>query len=212
MARFTNRSLEVLNRIYRFVGTHGLDRMNLEGDIQPVHDMSRESELGARDLFNAGVGGGYIATSAQNSNTGAETTFSSQNLYEAFDAASTGILDFDSTPPLNHRLWLIATWGTTSTGGGFTTFDLGLRWDGTRDLGLWRGEGLFGPIVSGGDMIIEQQAAAQGVGYGSGAMGPLFLPLGTLLRSRYVSSATSIAQGHVLLWAGVLGAPPPGLR
>lgn len=56
MALFRNRPLGVLSKIYSFAqGLTGMSDFSLEGSIQPVHNLSREAELGAKGDGHAGI-------------------------------------------------------------------------------------------------------------------------------------------------------------
>lgn len=53
MGKFNSRALTVLDRVYNFVGGKTLGRdFDTETPIQPVHDVSREAEIGAGLYWN----------------------------------------------------------------------------------------------------------------------------------------------------------------
>ena len=209
MPPFRSRSLAVLDRLYDFIGgTRGLSEFDLAGQIQPVHDTSREAELGSRGLTEAG----FLMLSQTFAHAAANTIFASTDVYASFDAL-TAVVDFDSTGSKRHRLWLLDVFGTSDTGlisevitsaripvitgaGGTQTQKLA-RWDRT-----------FLSAESGGPQTLQEGIIPSPVA----PRLPTLWATGTIWDTRSVSSGIDAMRISTLWWAGPLGTTPPGMR
>jgi len=203
------RALVVLDRLYNFPGgTRGLTEFDLASPIQPVHDLSREVELGSRGA----VDGGYlrIGVTLENATAGAATIEATQNFYDLFDS----ITQFSEFRTRDHRLWLVEVYGTVDAvnSGNWTNVRCGRRIDpgGTNRMKqIFQADTLLNSPESGGGIPVGNVDA-------SDRLTPLmFVPdliqPGTLYKSAATSIDDSIARINFTLWAGPIGTTPPGL-
>jgi len=117
VARFANRPLAVLQNIYDFVGDFlSLSDVAIETPIQWVHDVSRESELGAASE-NGGLGGFWVATVAQ-AHVALGSIVDGIGLY-----TTPGTTAFQGTYRVENDdwVWLISSWGVTTDASVFGT-------------------------------------------------------------------------------------------
>ena len=97
MADFNSRAILVLDRIYRFVGGKTLGRLfDTETPITPVHDVSREAEIGA----GFGQSLGYWNWNRFRAAAGAET-------YRYADDIKTQLTWYSNPDPANTWTWLL---------------------------------------------------------------------------------------------------------
>jgi len=206
---FRARSLSVLDRVYEFIGgTRGVSQFELGGSIQPVHDLSREAELGSRGEREAG----FLMLTQTFAHVGATVIFETTDVYNSFDLLR-AVVDFDSRGSRRHRLWLLDIFGSSdlaaftqlSTGatipvltgaGGFQTLYLA-DWNQTRTA----------PVSGGPRPLVHSDA---------GDLQPRRLPAlwqpGTIWNTRSSSSGNDTIRVSTLWWAGPLGTTPPGMR
>lgn len=210
MGKFQSRSLEVLDRLYDFVGgTRRMDTFDLAGSVQPVHDMSREAELGSRGVRQGGFI--YIGDTLTNATMGVTTIFTSRDIYASLD--SVGVLqDFSSRL---HRLWLMDVFGSVDDTGvtNFTEAGAAIKYQdpAVRLQFLRHWDGVTASVASGEDHPMVQIEASLPFQ----RTRPLYLPFGgtpTLLQANAISSDDCTARVHWLLWAGPIGTTPPGMR
>lgn len=210
MAEFQSRSLSLLDRIYDFVGgTRGLSRFSLEGDIQPVHDLSREAELGARNLSIA-LGGGYLALGMTLTHAGADTQFGVMDPYAAL-ASIPNFSDFDPVGQRKDRLWLVSMFATQTVD---TAVSAGVEMEylpteRNRLLARWNDSATS--LRSGGANRPLVTATGNLGGVNPPVVFPIQVPTLTLFNFRNVSGAAVTVRFHLIWWAGPLGAPPPGM-
>lgn len=212
MTQFRSRSLSVLDRLYNFIGgTRGLNRFDLAGAIQPVHDFSREAELGSRGT-EANSGYLSIGDTLTNASMGATTIFSSRDVYASFDLVG-ALNDFSSRL---HRLWLIDIFGTVTVDGdqgNWSSSGAGIKYQDpvrVRLLKNWNDD--LGPLASLEDRPMVADETRSPVPFTR----PIYLPfiptLPTLLQSTSVSTDDCEVRIHWLFWAGPIGTTPPGMR
>jgi len=207
---FKNNPLGLLNRIYRFDGgLQGLSRMDLAGQIQPVHDLSREAELGSRGVNKGGFI--QIGETLTNDTAAGATIFASRDIYASLD--SVGVLeDFSSR---FHRLWLMDAYGVIvadANEGNWTETRAGIKFqDPAVRVQLWRHWNLdINPLASGEDRpMIQNESQLPAI------RPPTYLPFSTsatLLQAAALSSNDCICRVNWQLWAGPIGTTPPGMR
>jgi len=183
------------------------------GPIQRVFDNSRLGTLGARGENTFGMGFLYLNQVATNASGGAFTVRTSTDIYAAFQSISAKS-DFQEKV---HRLWLIDLFATTedTNASNLTDAHIELTFTDTTPPRVYlagRWDSSIGPAVSGGLNPLTLTAAGNQINPpDTKSSWPVFLPLGTQLNSRVKSSGNNVSRIHFLLWAGVLGATPPGM-
>lgn len=204
MGKFLQRSLGVLDRVYDFVGgTRGLSEFDLAGSIQPVHDMSREAELGSRGVAQAGflqLGQTFVHAAP-----GGVTV--STDVYAAFDSIA-AFSDFRSTGKDLHRLWLLDIFGSTDSAANFNGLSSQAELapnDRTQFLGTWDATNNAG----GARLSLVKSSTADT----DRRRYPALWQPGSL----WISDSSAIngavtTRLHTLWWAGPLGTTPPGMR
>ena len=207
MADFLNRPLSVLSRLYQFRGGPSIrSDFDVVGPIQPVHDLSREAELGTR-----GRGAnGYLELGQTIVHVGVGTLFASSDPYALFDSIGE-FSDFNSTGVRKDRLWLLGFFASTSDTGDFEEASSGMLYqDPLRTLLLTRwtsagsiieAAGLF-PLISSVFFITPVPQF------------PIFFPPGALWASRSSAdnAGTTTTRIHSRWWAGPQGVTPPGMQ
>jgi len=206
MTEFKNRALGALQRIYGFLGgVVTTSRADLEGQIQLVHDVSREAEVAA------GVGGRIITPGwwwlrDVHVHAGADTVLSSLNPYNAINTEQANLPEFD--------LWL---------------YDVGV-WsviDGrvsSANAVLWRLTPYPGGTVRVPQLLFVAAAAvsvANVTAAGTDSMGlptagvapamPLLIPENSIINSVSVSSGADDFYMCYLVYAAPRGVLPPGM-
>jgi len=207
VAGILQRVIQVLDRLYNFPGgTRGLAEFDLAGAIQPVHDLSRMADMGARGAEDNGYL--YVSSNLANISGGAATTLDLVVPYTSFDA-SAAAQNFRS---VDHRLWLVDVYCTVDpTNAGNWTETIAtiqirnkMTQDGIQILQRWNADH-FAPI-SGGlrPATIDQDFASQ-------VQFPLFLPSESLLAIGMVSTNDCESTVYTTWWAGPIGVSPPGM-
>jgi len=211
MAGFVlQRVLQVLDRLYDFPGgTRGLNEFDLASAIQPVHNVGRMAELGARGADNSGFL--YIGQALVNVSSAPETALASTDIYGAFDS----IGEFSNFRTQDHRLWLYELFAGVDdvTPGNWTDGATAIQFDpdGTdRQVILQHWDFDIGPITAGGARpavggfipmeVIPVRAY------------PIFFPLGSRLVTRSLSQNNVTFRTHTIWWAGPIGVTPPGMQ
>lgn len=204
MARFQERLLTVAEACYRFIGgERQVSNFSLASPIQPVHDYSRQSELGARG--RGAMGYLRVGQTLTNATAGATTIFASLDPYTAFDPP---IFDFDAR---RHRLWMMDLYASVDTtdANNWSSAASGIAYDpsGTnrvRALRHWN-EDLPGLTSAGQRPCVLQEAQAFPEGL------PVYFPPGTLWVSNCISTNDCVGRVHATFWAGPIGTSPPGM-
>lgn len=206
MAEFQRSPLRILDRIYNFVGGNtGTRAFNLEGAIQPVHDLSREAEVGSG--YSQALG--YFYTGVNEVHAGAATAY--QDL-DPFEQAT-----FQGRERSETGIWICGAHMTASTAiatVGIVTVKL------PTITGAFSGQifplFMFLPnsINTGSGGNVEYQITSAGrISYSGAVLQPhtlpLFIPNGTTMEFRTTASAAGTIRLMALCWAGPLGVRPP---
>lgn len=196
---FVKKVLQVLDNIYEFVGTEtALGEFELGGPIQPVHDLSRESELGS------GLSGqlGYYMQGSNSAHTAAQTIFTTVDPYDQADA--------HSIPRQKVGVWMIEAVAFTDLASTIDRIELGMRYEVIPDA------------FAGTPIAIRQWSGNTGVTQSGGRFPavvgaelafslPLFVPDGSTIEIATTSLITGELSCFQLYWAGAHGATPPGM-
>jgi len=213
MARFNARPLRVLDAIYNFVGGLGnLSQFGLEGQIQPVHDCSREAELAS----GLGRFGGFYTIVAKHAHTatgGITTTF---NVYNP-SGTHTFQNGLSADELANMWVWVGKVWGAMVAG---TPSSFDYAWGGVGTppgmQGLESETGLTTPAMP---LIYLDGITSGGAGENhlTSTVAPEVLPVlvpkgGSLvLMSASNGGVTAITiEMSALVWIGPVGVMPPG--
>lgn len=106
MAKFAQRPLALLERVYRFVGgQRGSSAVDLASPIVRVHDVSRMAELSA--ATNRGSAVGFFAVRISHTHTGVSTTRTAWNPYE-LNALASAQWSPNPVDPSQEWVWLMA--------------------------------------------------------------------------------------------------------
>lgn len=200
MGTFTRKPLGILDNIYRFVGGQtGPTSFAEEMAIQPVHDVSREAEIGTAQ--SAALGFFLEGFTLVHVGTGA--------LFGADDAYARVFRDL---APEEVDIWIIDALCTTSDQSDFATANAGITYPllpGTFPAAITKLVRSWSvpqdTIFSGG--INPVQADNHPV------MLPMYVPHGSQIGVRTTSdnAGTMTTQTFFLMWAGARGALPPGV-
>ncbi len=210
MSEFTARPLRALDRIYRFVGGMvGPKRFASESEIQPVHDLSREAEIGS------GIGGalGFYTRGPTDAHVGTGIIFGSFDPYEMADT------HFDQRSRLG--VWMMGAWCSTDAMGAVRFVNAGVA------VALPEIPGTFGaPFetnllthawfdeimeipVNEGHAANQTEGSSRALQY-DGL--PLYLPDGTIIHHRTEATTNVVEISiRILFWIGARGARPPGV-
>jgi len=205
MSRFLKRPLKVLDFIYDFVGGFaGLGEFADESAIQPVHDVSRESELGAA------LGGvsrmGYTLVTATDVHVATGFIRTTADPYNAFDNLA--------IPRNKGSIWVCGAFGTCDDSTDFTSYAVSVTWP--TFVGHSAGQE---QLIAFGNDAIQDVVGAGLFSVGDLARSnihaspfPLFVPQGGILNfaSESDTAGTVTIRYGVVLWAGPSGARPPG--
>jgi len=212
VTEFRSRALQVLDRLYDFVGqTRGLNEFDLAGSVQPVHDFSRESELGSRGQLGIDPGFGYLTLGVTDTHVGAGAIRTVSDLYALF-ASISGFADFRAGGIDDHRLWFIDAFAGTDTGDGplFLGANEGLQFNATtppREVMVMEYESIRSAPRSGG---LEPAVPYTSSNVYLPQLLPRYLPPGTIWNSFSNFSGAGVFRHFFLFWGGPLGAAPPG--
>ena len=207
MADFKNRPLSVIARIYQFAGGPTVrSDFDVSSSIQPVHDVSREAELGTRGRAQAG----FLELGQTFVHVGVGTLRAATDVYASFNSIS-DFSDFDSQGASKDRLWLLGLFGTTSDDGDFGICATALLYQTPlRTYLLARWALTSEDIEAGGrfPLVHTDPRAVPEPDF------PIFFPPGALwgTRSTADNAGTTTTRIFSRWWAGPLGVTPPGLR
>jgi len=200
VSRFTARPLGALENIYRFVGGQtGPNVFTLAAPLQPVHDVSREAEMGTAQT--GALGYFYLGTVDAHVGVG--------NIFTTSDPYAGPFRDLD---PVDVDVWIIDALCTCDDSADFDIALLGLIYPilpgafATAETQL-----LFEfttparAIVSAGDSTIP--AVIHRI-----AM-PTYVPHGATLAQRTSAdvAGTNNISLFTIFWAGARGILPPGM-
>lgn len=207
MGKFLQRSLGVLDRVYDFVGgTRGLSEFELGGSIQPVHDMSREAELGSRGVAQ----GGYLSLGQTFVHSGVGTLFVATDVYAAFDSIAR-FSDFRSTAKDQHRLWLLDIFGAVDGTVANWSFSMSaaLLAPDDRTQFLAQYDSTQAITVTGAAPLAMTSSVNTPL---DRRTYPALWQPGTIWQGRSTATDAVTTRLHTLWWAGPLGTTPPGMR
>lgn len=199
MGDFTRKPLGVLDNLYRFVGGQtGPNRFAEDMDIQPVHDLSREAELGNSQTgdngyFNRGFGLAHVGTG---------TLFGTADIYAR---------TFKNLDPFDVDIWAIDALCNINDAGDFASAACGIEYpvsDGFGDSEVKIVREFTTPTVAlftGGLIPVPP--------VDDFCVLPLYVPHGSLIgvTSTSDNSGTVTVRTLILFWAGARGTTPPGM-
>ena len=203
MAKFRKRALELLGALYDFDSPlRGLDGFSLESPIQPVHDVSREAELG--------LGGIWVAAAKQQ-HVGAGA-LDDQISIDAGSGTSpwTNGFEFD---PSEQDAWILGCFGYVSDATDFANARISIAfptqfigpYDGTVGSGLRRLYA-YGSEVKTDSIRWNPEPTSMPYPLAlRGNVGDI------ILRSDSGGATAFDAVLGVMLWAGPRGVYPPGM-
>ena len=205
MAEFSNRPLAVLGRLYKFLRSSSVrSDFDTTSAIQPVHDVSRESELGTRGRAQAG----YLQLGQTFVHPGADARTVQSDVYALFDSIPR-FSDFRSGGDDQHRLWLLDIFGSSSGGGTLVTsvdsVALLAPDDRSQFLAGW-------DDAAGSAGVALAPLTRVNTTLWDDRQYPAIWQPGSLWITQSVSSAANTVRVHTLWWAGPLGTTPPGMR
>jgi len=201
MAGILQRAIQVLDRLYNFPGgTRGLNEFDLAGPIQPVHDLSRMAEFGARGAADNGYL--YLGQALENATAGAATIFAATDVYAAFEAFTDR-----QFRQADHTLWLARLFGDLEQVGSsnWTSAASGVIFPDTRTLLLAEWAADRSPIASAGRRPLARLTTTPPL------YRPLFFPTGSTWNTSSLSTDDNIMRAHSIWWAGPIGVTPPGM-
>lgn len=201
MARFSASPLKALDRIYRFVGgLVGLKDFELEGGIQPVHDLSRQSEI------DSPVGlQGFFSILETDIHAGSGTI---NTTHDPYGLAPT----IAGLGPTDLGIWVMSMGVTVSVLSAFTIANASYVFPAL--LGAFPTD-LEQYLFSFPDAI-DQVTSGEAPLCGDLARVtnqvplPYFMPFGGSLNFNTQVSAAATVITNVICWGGPLGTRPPG--
>ena len=213
MARYNSRALQVLDRIYKFVGDKALGReMELSVPIQPVHDLSREAELGA----GHGGTGGWIAYAHSQQGIGQQESSVDVFAY---------IQPFLASVPLeNIDVWLMDVFCTTENEAAFVNATAAVCFPITEAnlAGITGSSELQYRLVGNWDdaMKVADKAGTNVDLVGVLKYNTFLTPIGRglpmrVFRGSFFTLLTNSGANDTtltwIMWVGPKGVPPPGV-
>jgi len=208
VTQFTGRVLKRLDSIWRFVGgVQGFSDMNLAGSIQPVEDLSRQSELGS----GLGASGGYF----QRGFTFGPVSGTTRNSLDPW----TSVDDFEPQR-VRASVWLLGCWAQHDT----TNVELG-------GISLTMPGSFIAPgLLSDNELLLAYFDSEIAVGIASATVFPMVahenwsstlqngvsslpmsIPDGSTLNFMGHASGVGTISLSCLMWMGAAGARPPGV-
>ena len=206
MADFLNRPLSVVSRLFQFRGAATIrSSFDVGTPIQPVHDVSREAELGTRGQAQ----NGYLELGQTITHVGVGTLFFTSDVYALFDSIFE-FSDFASQSNRKDRLWLLGLFATTEDVADFASAASGILYqDPTREYLLARWDtAVNGFTAVGNAPLIGTDLINPKPSF------PIFFPPGSLWDSTSVADnvGTTVTRIFSRWWAGPQGVTPPGMR
>jgi len=199
---FSAKPLKVLDKIYRFVGGQlGPTEFSLEAAIQPVHDVSRESEIGS------GLGSqlGYMVRGTVDVHSGAGAINTTFDPYE--------IVDTFSPDRSQYGVWLIDAWCHANGSTNYLVSSVSVLRSpvpnivpvATHQITHFFPDAITSTVVGvvsiGDNSRLNQQCQL-----------PLFLADGSVVQQHTQAQIGAITITEMILfWVGAQGAIPPGL-
>lgn len=210
MAKFNSRSLQVMDRILRFVGGSRPGReMDLASPIVRVFDVSREAEIGS----GYGAGSGYAIVSRENTHAGAGDEYGPIDVFSVL--TTMGVIPAEKAG--DTWVWLLALTGETSSVSNLSNMRLAVSPPSSWPPSSYADQKYF-PLQSFTDMLLFCSVAAGDVKVpwevptNPIPIFPLPLVYGSFFTIRTTASAACTATAHFLVWVGPIGVSPPGLR
>lgn len=204
MAQFNARPLGVLDAIYRFIGgsAQAPRSFQTEMGIIPVHDVSRESELGGPEY---GQAFGYFVGGQVDVHAAPGTVDTTHDPWDTVDALG-----------LNRSacvVWMIKTFGNTNSTANFLSAAMSVAWPVIPTV--FAGGPTF--LISFYDAVVAQVNGLQlgnalGGSNGTFLTMPHLIPDGSTVHARTVSQIGAANIGILAVyWVGPKGARPPGM-
>jgi len=198
---FTKKPLGVLDNIYRFVGGQsGPNSFAEEMAIQPVHDVSREAELGTAQSPERG----YFLRGFDHAHVGTGSIFNQQGCYDR---------TFDSLDAEDVDLWIIDVLCQNNDASDFASAGGGLEYPIL--------PGVFNAQIKSLREFVDADQVPALISSGLVPVPPVddfaVLPIYCPHGSEFVQRTTSDNAGTVtisvyfLFWAGARRTSPPGL-
>ena len=201
MAKFFRRPLEALDWIYNFAeGLTHLSSMAVDGEIQPVHDLSREAEVGSglsQEL-------GYFIDGSIHVHSGSGT------IRDTLDPWAQ--VDLHRPIRAGSGVWMIAGFCHQTSSGDFTEAGISVTYPTIPDAflaGNQIGTHFFpdalvavisGDIVAGDDTRVTNLVDM-----------PLYIPDGSTINNVSTAGGAITIDVMNLFWAGAKGVLPPGM-
>jgi len=222
VTKFRARSLGVLDKVYDFDGgTRGLSEFDLEGAIQPVHDLSREAELGS----GHGRNHGFYIMRIVNTHVGVGSITDQLNIFTPTNRFGT----YTPVDPSSEWIWGFNAWMEADEATDFAsaTLHLNAGTGGSRDslLGAFEPAGAGAGTDPPGIRLIAFWNAIVGasppdLGNRSNTIMPSYnirpfpIPFAqavlTFVSTSDTAGTIEIAMS-MLIWRGPRGVTPPGI-
>jgi hypothetical protein len=221
MAEFQKKPLQILDRLYGFVGgLRGARSVDLSSDITLVHDVARQAEVNGLGGFS-----GNLLWQGEYTRVGASDEVNLERIADVEPALGVGTEEYE--------LWIMEAHAWAASGANFTNMTLSVGRDtGSCPIGVTQW------AVRVGTQQAELQAIAQWYALttveDSGGNGrsvlstnlpkiliganvfpqvfqPVRVPIGGFVQWLLGSSGAFTFHYTVRMWVGPLGARPPGL-
>jgi len=211
MASFRKRVLQALNRIYSPDEGASPRQIQTDTEIQIVHDVSRQSEIGA----SLGKWSGFFVNQLDLTHAAADTQ---RGFLDPYARVINGNI-LESTPPPVEEWWIwhINTMAWTSASN-LTSLSIAVVYD--NGLMAYSPNDVFFPVFYSSALYSFANYAASGgttvitmVGANNDARlirEPLLMPYGARHTFQSVSSGAMTVHCQVLCWVGMKGTLPPG--
>jgi len=212
VSSFKNRPLRVLDTIYQFIGgMTGLTRFSLKSGIQPVHDVSRESEL-------AGFGNrqGFWLSQGRQAHVAAGSQSDRIVVYN--NTALNNNSGWQAPLPPDLRIWILGGFGTISgTDANFAEAGISFEWPG-------QSVGPADTTPAQVEQLVFHSTSLTNLGAPSALIptaGLMDRPfrmdfdttqaLDLVFRSRQTGAGAVTVQLSCIMWVGKTGTAPPGM-
>lgn len=201
MAKFSASPLKALDRIYRFVGgLRGLSEFELDGPIQPVHDIAREAELDSPIGLQ-----GYFSITESQSHAGAGVL---NDTYDPYASAPA----FPGMEQSQGGIWVMAQHCTVGTGSFFVIANssyvypvLAGAFPASTEQLLFSFPDIVDQVTVGLPILCGDLARVT-----NQVTLPFFLPFGGSISINSEASDVTVIVSTIVFWAGPLGTRPPG--
>ena len=202
--RFTANPLKALDAIYQFVeGLTGLREFQLEGSIIPVHDLSREAEIGSG--LSQAIG--YFIEGTLDVHAAAGVIRTTHDPWDQVDTQR------GPNRRNNYAVWLMDVFGICTDQGNFLNASSVLSYPTIPDALAAENKILaaFNTTVQTGTIAAEFNLEETVGVYLRGRM-PVFIPDGSTIamQTEAQTADNNITLNH-LYWAGARNTLPPGV-